>query len=179
MQTPLISLKVRMNLFIILVACFALSNVRSGEPNTTPCQNRPECWPEGSGMRAAMNTNENLTRSDKALKHAHEELVRVVSNSRSSDGKVWAQSGLITALTDQQTAWSKYVKDECWLVGRLAGGSDPWKLANSAKCEANLVDRRLLRIKSAQRCIQKFPIDQQIFELENCLQQLAPLANKL
>ena len=179
MQTLLIFLKARKNLLMILVGCFFMSNAQANEPNTVQCTDRPECWPEGSGMRAAMMTNEKLTQSDKSLKRAHDDLIKVVSASHSSDGKIWVQSGLINALTEQQASWSRYIKDECGLVGRLMGGIDPWKLAYAAKCETNLVDRRLVRVKSAQRCIKKFPVDKQIFEIENCLQQLAPLVNKL
>ena len=141
------------------------------------CTDKPECWPEGSAMHTGLLLVEKKKSAEMTLASKHEELIKLVSSS-SSNG-ITADERLLTALKTQQVAWLKYRTEECELIGSLtdAGGSWPSTYAN--ECEANHTQLRLRRVRSAISCIEKISLDKRIFEQNRCLQQLAPLTNKM
>lgn len=114
--------------------------------------------------------------AEKLLTSKHEELVKLVSSSSTKEIKV--DGRLLAALKTQQAAWLKYRDEECELVGSLTGAGATWPSTYAKKCEVNHADQRLRRVSSAIRCIEKIQNEKRFFELNNCLQQLAPLTNK-
>lgn len=144
----------------------------------TECTNRPECWPENSSMHTGLLLSEKQKATEKLLGNKHEELVKLVSGATSSDGKIGTNDRLIAALRDQQLAWLEYRNDECKLIGTLTGAGGTWPSTYAKRCELNLTEQRLFQVRSAIRCIQKIPNEQRLYEQNDCLKRLAPLANR-
>lgn len=112
-----------------------------------------------------------------ALATKHEELIKLVLTS-SVDG-ITVDERLLTALKTQQVAWLKYRTEECELIGSLTGAGGSWPSTYANQCEMNHTQLRLRRISSAISCIEKIASDKRIFEQNRCLQQLAPLTNRM
>lgn len=114
---------------------------------------------------------------ERALAAKHDELVRVVATS-STDGLA-VDSRLLAALKAQQDAWLTYRTDECELIGSLTGAGGTWPSTWALDCEVKHTRSRLLQVRSAISCIENIPALKRIFEQNECLQQLAPLTNKM
>lgn len=114
---------------------------------------------------------------ERALAAKHDELVRVVATS-STDGLA-VDSRLLAALKAQQDAWLRYRTDECELIGSLTGAGGTWPSTWALDCEVKHTRSRLLQVRSAISCIENIPALKRIFEQNECLQQLAPLTNKM
>ena len=114
--------------------------------------------------------------AEKLLASKHDDLIKLVASSSTSGIPV--DERLLAALKTQQAAWLKYRTEECGLIGSLTGAGGTWPSTYANKCEVNHTERRLYRVRSAIRCIEKIPSEQRLFEQNNCLQQLAPLTNK-
>jgi uncharacterized protein YecT (DUF1311 family) len=140
------------------------------------CTDRPECWPEGSSMHTGLLLVQQQKAVEKLLASKHDELIKLVSSSSSVGIPV--DGRLLAALKTQQAAWLKYRVEECELIGSLTGAGGTWPSTYANKCELNHSEQRLRRVRSAIRCIEKFPLEKRLFEQNNCLQQLAPLTNK-
>lgn len=140
------------------------------------CTDRPECWPEGSSMHTGLVLVQKQKAAEKLLASKHEALIKLVSSS--SNGAISVDQRLVAALKTQQAAWLKYRSEECELIGSLTGAGGTWPSTYANKCEVNHTDQRLRRVRSAIRCIEKFPNEKRLSEQNNCLQQLAPLTNK-
>lgn len=143
------------------------------------CTDRPECWPEGSAMHTGLTLLARLQKASAQLESKHAELIALLSSSPNHNGESIPDSRVISALKAQQDTWMKYRADECELIGSLTGAGGSWPSTYANECEVNLTDERLRRVKSAIKCIQKIPLEKRWMEQANCLQQLAPLANKL
>jgi uncharacterized protein YecT (DUF1311 family) len=143
------------------------------------CTDRPECWPEGSSMRTGLLLVERQKTIEGALERSHNELLKLVSAAKSADGSFGTDGRLLGALKSQQVAWLKYRSEECELIGSLTGAGGTWPSTYANQCDVNHAEQRLRRVRSAIRCIERLPNDKRIFEQNNCLQQLAPLTNKL
>ena len=143
------------------------------------CTDRPECWPEGSAMHTGLTLVAKLEEISAQLEFKHAELIALLSSSPNYNGESAPDSRVISALKAQQVTWVKYRADECELIGSLSGAGGSWPSTYSNECEVNLTEERLHRVKSAIKCIQKIPLEKRWMEQANCLQQLAPLANKL
>jgi uncharacterized protein YecT (DUF1311 family) len=111
--------------------------------------------------------------TEKRLEKKYDELV-LLTGSASMLGPRVAQ-----ALKAVQVEWLKYRGAECALVGALTGAGGTWPSTYAVRCEANLTDQRLRRVRSATRCVHRAIAKNQEFEESNCLQQLAPIANRL
>jgi hypothetical protein len=129
-------------------------------------------------MHTGLLLLENLKSIEKVLASKHEELLNLVSAATSSDGKFHTDERLLAALTAQQFAWLKYRDDECELIGSLTGAGGTWPSTYANKCQVNLTEQRLRRVRSAIRCIKKIPNEERLYGQNTCLQQLAPLVNK-
>lgn len=143
------------------------------------CTDRPECWPEGSAMHTGLTLVASLQKTSAQLKTMHDELIALLSDSPNYNGENYPDSRVISALTAQQISWGKYRSDECELIGSLTGAGGSWPSTYANRCEVNLTEERLRRVNSAIKCIQKIPVENRWMEQARCLQQLAPLANKL
>jgi uncharacterized protein YecT (DUF1311 family) len=163
---------------IITLLLLALASVPVISLAETECSDRPECWPEGSSMHTGLLLLEKQKSIEKLLVSKHEELVKLVSATTSSDGKSHADERLVMALKTQQSAWLKYRSDECELIGSLTGAGGTWPSTYANRCDVNLNEQRLRQVQSAIRCIEKIPNEKRLYEQNTCLQQLAPLANK-
>jgi len=163
---------------IALSLCLGHATVSAGEPQATPCTDRAECWPEGSSMHTGLLLVQRQKSAEKTLELSHNELLKLVSSSRSTDGTYGTEMRLLQALKSQHTAWLKYRSEECELVGSLTGAGGTWPSTYANQCEVNHTEQRIRRVRSAMRCIEKLPGSQRLFEQNTCLQQLAPLTNK-
>ena len=143
------------------------------------CTDRPECWPEGSAMHTGLTLVAGLQKTSAQLKTKHDELIALLSESPNYNGEKYPDSRVISALAAQQISWEKYRSDECELIGSLTGAGGSWPSTYANRCEVNLTEARLRRVTSAIKCIQKIPLENRWMEQATCLQQLAPLANKL
>lgn len=143
------------------------------------CTDRPECWPEGSAMHTGLLLAQHAKEVDIALERSHNDLLKLVSSSKSADGSLGTDERLLQALKSQQAAWLKYKSEECELIGSLTGAGGSWPSTYASRCELNHSELRLRRVRAAIRCIERLSADKRIFEQNNCLQQLAPLTNKL
>lgn len=143
------------------------------------CTDRPECWPEGSAMHTGLILAVGRQKSSAQMKSKHDELIALLSESPNHNGEKYSDSRVISALTAQQVSWEKYRSDECELIGSLTGAGGSWPSTYATRCNVNLIEERLRRITSATKCIKKIPLDKRWVEQAACLQQLAPLANKL
>ncbi|MEO6918595.1 MAG: lysozyme inhibitor LprI family protein [Collimonas sp.] len=144
----------------------------------TECTDRPECWPEGSAMHTGLLLAKKQNAIEKLMASEQEKLVKLVSDASSSDGELHTDGRLVRALKAQQSAWITYRANECELIGSLTGAGGTWPSTYAIRCEVNLSQQRLRRIRSATQCIEKISIEKRIFEQNTCLQQLAPLVNK-
>lgn len=111
--------------------------------------------------------------TEKRLEKKYDELV-LLAGSASMLGPT-----VIQALKAEQVEWLKYRGAECTLVGALTGAGGSWPSTYAVRCEANLTDQRLRRVRSATRCLHRAIAKNQEFDESNCLQQLAPIANRL
>ena len=143
------------------------------------CSDKPECWPEGSAMNTALTLMANLGKKSSQLESKHNELITLLSASPDYNGEKQPDSQVISALNTLQVSWTKYRSDECQLVGFLSGGGGSWPLTSSIQCDVNLTEERLRRVNSAIKCVQKILVEKRWMEQATCIQQLAPLANKL
>ncbi|RYY01752.1 MAG: DUF1311 domain-containing protein [Gammaproteobacteria bacterium] len=143
------------------------------------CTDKPECWPEGSAMNTGLTLVASLEKKSAQLESKHNELTALLSASPSYNGEKNPDSRVISALNALKISWIKYRSDECELIGSLTGAGGSWPSTYANRCEVNLTEERLNRISSSIKCIQKIPLEKRWMEQANCLQQLAPLANKL
>jgi uncharacterized protein YecT (DUF1311 family) len=163
---------------LVLSLFLSHGNVSATEAQTAPCTDRAECWPEGSSMHTGLLLVQRQKTAERTLEHSHNELLKLVSSSRSIDGTYGTDDRLLQALKSQETAWLKYRGEECELVGSLTGAGGTWPSTYANRCEVNHTEQRTRRVRSAMRCIEKLPSSQRLFEQNTCLQQLAPLTNK-
>lgn len=143
------------------------------------CTDRPACWPEGSAMHTGLTLVAGLQKKSAQLKQKHEELIALLSDSPAYNGEKYPDTRVISAMKAQQISWEKYRSDECELIGSLTGAGGSWPSTYANRCDVNLTEARLTRVNSAIRCIKKIPLEDRWTEQASCLQQLAPLANKL
>jgi uncharacterized protein YecT (DUF1311 family) len=145
------------------------------------CSGRAECWPDGSAMSVGFWAVERRDRLEALLEDKHEELVKLVSQASSvyQGAELKVSSELIGALNKQYSAWLFYRSEECALIAALKGAGGSWPSTHTVICQGNHVDQRLRRVRSSIRCINKIPVENRLHRQERCLQQLAPLANKL
>lgn|GEM_PF-3361722 len=143
------------------------------------CTDRPECWPEGSAMHNGLTSAASLQKASTQLKKRHDELIALLSDSPNHNGEKYPDSRVISALTIQQMSWEKYRSDECELIGSLTGAGGSWPSTYTNHCEVNLTEARLRSVNLAIKCIETIPLENRWMEQAGCLQQLAPLANKL
>ena len=127
-------------------------------------------------MRTGLLLVQQQQAEENLLASKYDELMRLVSSS--ATGGISVDGRLLAALKTQQAAWLKYRAEECELIGSLTGAGGTWPSTYANKCEVNHTEQRLRRVRSAIRCIEKFPSEKRLFEQNNCLQQLAPLTNK-
>jgi uncharacterized protein YecT (DUF1311 family) len=124
-----------------------------------------------------MNTGlflvQKLQATEKRLESDYGELVRLTGSASMLGPRV------VQALKAEQVEWLKYRGAECELVGALTGAGGTWPSTYAVRCDANFTDQRLRRVRSATRCIHRAIAKNQEFEESNCLQQLAPIANRL
>jgi len=129
-------------------------------------------------MRTGLQLAERQGNAEKSLERSHNELVKLVATTKSSDGSFGTDGRLLDALRAQQVAWLKYRSQECELVGSLTGAGGSWPSTYASQCDVNHTEQRIRRVRAAIRCIERLPSDKRIFEQNSCLQQLAPLTNK-
>jgi uncharacterized protein YecT (DUF1311 family) len=124
-----------------------------------------------------MNTGLLLVRqrqaTEKRLEKKYDELVLLTASASMLGPSV------VQALKAEQVEWLKYRGAECTLVGALTGAGGSWPSTYAVRCEANLTDQRLQRVLAATRCLHRAIAKNQEFDESNCLQQLAPIANRL
>ena len=146
---------------------------------STNCTGRPpDCWPEGSAMSVGQTLNQQRDAIEKRLDREFADLISVVSASRMVGDAV---PDISMALKAEQKVWYKYRDAECSLVGALTGAGGTWPSTYAVRCERNLTTQRLRRVMSAIRCVS---YDNKMGlgladEQARCLQQLAPLANRI
>ena len=143
------------------------------------CTDRPECWPEGSAMHTGLTLAAGQKKSSEQLKAKHDELITLLSESPNHNGEKYPDDRVISALKAQQLSWDKYKSDECELIASLTGAGGSWPSTYATECDANLTEERQRRVTSAIKCVKKIPLDKRWMDQAACLQQLAPLANKL
>lgn len=150
------------------------------------CTDKPECWPEDSAMHTGLQARNSQNLKAETLTKKFDHLVNLVSGSTSTyiagDGQktvISTDARLISALKQQQTSWDAYKSTECELVGSLRQSASTWQSAYVVQCESNLTDTRILRVVSVIKCIEKIPTNQRLYSQNQCLQQLAPLANRV
>lgn len=146
------------------------------------CNDRAECWPEDSAMHTLLTQAENQSATEKAMAKQHRALLQIVTATLPDNYP--EKHRLTEALKNQQKSWLQYRSDECELVGTLTGAFGSWQTTHASRCEASHTERRLKRIKAATQCIQRQPglgpaQQPDASAVMNCLQQLAPLTNKL
>ncbi|ARU26612.1 lysozyme inhibitor LprI family protein [Cellvibrio sp. PSBB006] len=143
------------------------------------CTDRPECWPEGSAMHTGLVIAEKRRKVSSQLEVKLADLIALLASSPDNNGDIYPDSRTISALKKQQPAWDQYATDECELIGSLTGAGGSWPSTYATRCKFNLMEERLRRINSSIKCIQKIPLEKRWLEQSSCLQQLAPLANKI
>ena len=143
------------------------------------CADRAGCWPSGSAMSTELLAREDAANKLSRLQKKHNELIKLWASSPNSSGEIMPESRVISALTAQQSSWEKYKVDECELIGSLTGAGGLWPSTHATICELNLIEVRLLSIDSAIKCIKKIPLEKRWMNQSSCLEQLAPMANKL
>ena len=129
-----------------------------------------DCWPSGSAMAVGIEESNHMAQAEKTLERLHARLVQLMSS--------YADEGLIKPLKEQEAAWVTYRDEECALIGALTGAGGSWPSTYAVRCEGNLTDDRLKRVRSAIRCVKRMPEDQRSYESSTCLQQLAPMVNR-
>lgn len=127
---------------------------------------------KGSGVGANDVGEIEATRRDNALRMLTRLDAKLLGVVVGGDDRF----GLSASLRAQQKAWSTYMISECELVGMLVDAGSPWQAVRAVRCEANLSEQRVVRVRAAIRCVQRLPEDQRRLEQGTCLYQLAPLA---
>lgn len=139
----------------------------------TNCTDRPECWPEGSAMNMGLTAAQQRDAIQKKLERTYTQLVALVS----SNEVLGDQLG--KPLQAAQDEWYKYSNAECSLVGALTGAGGSWPSTYTVQCELGLAYQRLRRVRSAIRCINRESKSGYGLEWTSCLQQLAPIVNRM
>ena len=127
-------------------------------------------WPEGSALRAMMDLDKQLTKSNSKLQKNFDELINIISNPT---GDLYTNSATISSLIDQQKSWSEYIKKECYLIAQLTGTKSQWVFVHAMTCNNNLIENRISDVKSVIKCVKKVPLSETWQRLD-CLHQLAP-----
>ena len=140
------------------------------------CDDKPECWPEGSAMRTGLTLLARLKAAESQLSGAHDKLIAVVRAS--SIAVLTVDERLIIALKNQQAAWLIYRGEDCALVGALTGAGGSWPSTYTTRCEANQTVQRLRRVETAIRCIENKPADKRVPQQDSCLSGLVVLVNR-
>lgn len=159
-----------------ILLCFLLITFHSTSLCATECADRPECWPSGSSMNVGLRYLERKDVAERRLFGEYEILLKLFDSSLSEEFEI--NQKLVHALKEQQQAWLQYRTAECELIGALTGAGGTWPSTYASKCESNQTEQRLLRVRSAIRCIKRMPKQKREFAQNRCLQQLAPLTNK-
>ena len=124
-------------------------------------------WPPGSAMHTAGLHVQRRDQAARTLKQLEQRLLPLASSP---------SDGVGPALTAQEAAWARYVREECSLVGALTGSGGSWPTAYTLQCQANLTELRVRRTRAAISCIERIPTEQRPFLRARCLNQLTPLA---
>lgn len=127
-------------------------------------------------MNMGLTFAQQLRAIEKRLAPKYDELITLVSTTAVS-----GNDRVVQALKAEQKEWLKYRGAECELVGALtgAGAGGSWPSTYAVKCERNLTNQRLRRVQSAIRCVHRLNEKGQAFKQNKCLQQLAPIANRI
>jgi|SRR5690348_3208409 len=160
-----------MKLFACLFVLLATAPVALAGTN---CTDRPECWPEGSAMNMGLTAVQQRDATQKELARAYTKLVALVSSTNEVLGEEIAKP-----LQAAQDEWYKYSNAECSLVGALTGAGGSWPSTYTVQCELGLAYQRLRRVRSATRCINREIKVGYGLDWTNCLQQLAPIVNRM
>lgn len=166
-----------MKLLFCLILLSAGSSVAYAGPSD--CTGHPpDCWPEGSAMSVGQTLSQQRDSVEKRLDREFGDLISVVNASQMVGDAV---PEISMALKAEQKVWYQYRDAECGLVGALTGAGGTWPSTYAVRCERNLTNQRLRRVRSAIRCVSS---DNKkglglANEQASCLQQLAPLANRI
>lgn len=141
-----------------------------------PAMAQEESWPEGSAMHTGGLEVKRRDAASAVLETLNGRLLTLVSEAKTQSPPLPPDGRLIKALEAQQTAWKRYVRDECELVGALSGSGGSWPSTYAVRCQANLAELRVRRARAAISCIEKMPPARRRLEQNRCLYQLATLA---
>lgn len=134
------------------------------------CTDRPECWPDGSAMRTGLLLVQELTGLQAQLAERHERLVARVTAS--SHAGIATDGRLLPALASQQSAWARFVAEDCALVGLLTGAGGAWPSTHARECEVDRTTQRLRRVQAAIDCVDALPPETRVFRQNACLASL-------
>lgn len=142
-------------------------------PLQSHAQAKKEDWPIGSARHAIFVHQEKinyfldfLTKDQIRL----EELIRTRGSNTSA---------LLRALQNQHKSWLLYYPSECALMGALSGTGGAWPSAHALRCQANLVNNRLVSVRNSIACINRQKQERvSVNDISNCLYQLGPLTTE-
>ena len=141
------------------------------------CNDRPECWPQGSAMHQVLSLDNKLTTLESRIDRAVDQLESELESNKREDDLTESYLHITSILREAQNAWSKYTIAECTFLGALSQTGGSWPHARSARCMVNHNEARLKRLQQAKRCVVRVRKDPAQYDPLSCLQQLAPLTN--
>lgn len=163
---------------VVLLAWMLSGSAAHAQDAHEACE-ESRCWPVGSAMEVGHRHAQRRDAADRQLTVRFAELLERLEEIA---GPAHGQGRLFDALRAQQQAWLAYRSSECELIGALTGALSAWQSAHAIKCEANHAEWRLRRTRHATRCIRRLQdagLDRIDHQINSCLQQLAPLTNRL
>lgn len=120
------------------------------------CTDRPECWPETSGMYSALRLREKLDAAIEKLNEQFEALLKDVERMDKQE-KFFAFDAdrLVRELKASQEAWLKYSNAHCAVVGMAGQAGSAWQNSQAHECEIGLVEVRASEVENIARQIRE------------------------
>lgn len=120
------------------------------------CTDRPECWPETSGMYSALKLRDTLDAAIVRLSERFEALLKDVDRmDKQKKFFAFDSERLIRELKAGQEAWLKYSSAHCAVEGMAGQAGSAWQNSRAHECEIGLVEARISEVESIARQIRE------------------------
>ncbi len=120
------------------------------------CTDRPECWPDTSGMYSALKLRDTLDVAIARLNERFEALLKDVDRmAKQKKFVAFDSERLIRELKASQEAWLKYSSAHCAVEGMAGQAGSAWQNSRAFGCEVDLVEGRISEVENIAREIRE------------------------
>jgi uncharacterized protein YecT (DUF1311 family) len=120
------------------------------------CTDRPECWPDTSGMYSALKLRDTLDTAIVRLNERFEALLKDVDRmDKQKKFYAFDSERLISELKTSQEAWLKFSSAHCAVEGMAGQAGSAWQNSRAHECEIGLVEGRISEVENIARQIRE------------------------